>query len=65
AKQTKRTLFTQRYGSRNCQTNATAKLSILKQENGNSFKSTARTTSNADGTSTSMISGPVTTEEKA
>ncbi|GJT77406.1 hypothetical protein Tco_1044131 [Tanacetum coccineum] len=72
------------------QTNATAKLPILKQgeyemwrlrieqyfqvqdyalwdviENGNSFKPTARTTANADGTSTSMIPGPVTTEEKA
>ncbi|GJW11218.1 ribonuclease H-like domain-containing protein [Tanacetum coccineum] len=33
-------------------------------ENGNSFKPTARTTANADGTSTSMIPGPVTTEEK-
>ncbi|GJV37130.1 hypothetical protein Tco_1409607 [Tanacetum coccineum] len=33
-------------------------------ENSNSFKPTARTTSNADGTSTSMISGLVTTEEK-
>ncbi|GKA32395.1 hypothetical protein Tco_0718762 [Tanacetum coccineum] len=47
------------------QTNATAKLPILKQENGNSFKPTARTTANADGISTSMIPGPVTTEEKA
>ncbi|GJT88006.1 ribonuclease H-like domain-containing protein [Tanacetum coccineum] len=34
-------------------------------ENGNSFKPIARTTANADGTSTSMIPGPVTTEEKA
>ncbi|GJS69391.1 hypothetical protein Tco_0702232 [Tanacetum coccineum] len=34
-------------------------------ENGNSFKPTARTIANADGTSTSMIPGPVTTEEKA
>ncbi|GJY31841.1 retrotransposon protein [Tanacetum coccineum] len=34
-------------------------------ENGNSFKPVARTTTNADGTSTSMIPGPVTTEEKA
>ncbi|GJY12308.1 putative ribonuclease H-like domain-containing protein [Tanacetum coccineum] len=33
-------------------------------ENGNSFKPTARTTTNADGTSTSMIPGAVTTEEK-
>ncbi|GJS49128.1 hypothetical protein Tco_0599249 [Tanacetum coccineum] len=47
------------------QTNATVKLPILKQENGNSFKPTARTTANTDGTSTSMIPGPVTTEEKA
>ncbi|GJV30790.1 putative ribonuclease H-like domain-containing protein [Tanacetum coccineum] len=34
-------------------------------ENGNSFKPTTRTTTNADGTSTSMIPGPVTIEEKA
>ncbi|GJT69553.1 ribonuclease H-like domain-containing protein [Tanacetum coccineum] len=72
------------------QTNATAKLPLLKQgeyemwrlrvdqyfqiqdyalwdviENGNSLKPTVRTTSNAYGTSTSMIPGPVTTEEKA
>ncbi|GKE82401.1 hypothetical protein Tco_1552401 [Tanacetum coccineum] len=47
------------------QTNATAKLPILKQENGNSFKPTARITTNADGTSTSMIQGPITTKEKA
>ncbi|GJR14510.1 hypothetical protein Tco_0797162 [Tanacetum coccineum] len=72
------------------QTNATAKLPILKQgeyemwrlrieqyfqvqdyalwdviENDNSFKPTARTTANANGTSTSMIPGLVTTEEKA
>ncbi|GJY61044.1 putative ribonuclease H-like domain-containing protein [Tanacetum coccineum] len=33
-------------------------------DNGNSFKPTARTTTNADGTSTSMIPGTVTTEEK-
>ncbi|GKE84431.1 hypothetical protein Tco_1558173, partial [Tanacetum coccineum] len=33
--------------------------------NGNSFKPTTRTTENADGTSTSMILGPVTTEERA
>ncbi|GJS94510.1 hypothetical protein Tco_0801478, partial [Tanacetum coccineum] len=47
------------------QTNATVKLPLLKQENGNSFKPTARTTTNADGTSTSMIPSPVTTKEKA
>ncbi|GJY37175.1 ribonuclease H-like domain-containing protein [Tanacetum coccineum] len=72
------------------QTNATAKLPIIKQgeyeiwrlrieeyfqvqdyalwdviENGNSFKPTARTTANADGTSTLMIPGPITTKEKA
>nr|GEV91472.1 ribonuclease H-like domain-containing protein [Tanacetum cinerariifolium] len=33
-------------------------------ENGNSFKLVPRTTSNVDGTSTSTIPGPVTTEEK-
>ncbi|GKC59856.1 hypothetical protein Tco_1087454 [Tanacetum coccineum] len=33
-------------------------------ENGNSFNPVARTTTNADGTSTSTILGPVTTEEK-
>ncbi|GKA32548.1 ribonuclease H-like domain-containing protein [Tanacetum coccineum] len=33
-------------------------------ENGNSFKPVAQTTTNADGTSTSLIPGPVTTEEK-
>ncbi|GJX25150.1 putative ribonuclease H-like domain-containing protein [Tanacetum coccineum] len=34
-------------------------------ENGNSFKPVAQTRTNADGTSTSLIPGPVTTEEKA
>ncbi|GKA01799.1 hypothetical protein Tco_0674464 [Tanacetum coccineum] len=34
-------------------------------ENGNSFKPTTRTTVNANSTSTLMILGPVTTEEKA
>ncbi|GKE91350.1 hypothetical protein Tco_1572445, partial [Tanacetum coccineum] len=34
-------------------------------ENGNSFKPVAQTTTNADGTSTSLIPGPVTNEEKA
>ncbi|GJX70966.1 ribonuclease H-like domain-containing protein [Tanacetum coccineum] len=34
-------------------------------ENGNSFKPIARTTANADGTSTSLIPGPVTTKENA
>ncbi|GJV41081.1 hypothetical protein Tco_1419521 [Tanacetum coccineum] len=47
------------------QTTTTAKLPILKQENGNSFKPAAQTTTNADGISTSLIPGPVTTEEKA
>ncbi|GKE22453.1 hypothetical protein Tco_1433965, partial [Tanacetum coccineum] len=46
------------------QTNTTAKLPILKQENGNSFKLAAQTTTNVDGTSTSLIPGPVTTEER-
>nr|GEW03509.1 retrovirus-related Pol polyprotein from transposon TNT 1-94 [Tanacetum cinerariifolium] len=47
------------------QNNAVAKLPLLKQENGNSFKLVPRTTANAYGTSTSTIPGPVTTEEKA
>ncbi|GJT74158.1 ribonuclease H-like domain-containing protein [Tanacetum coccineum] len=47
------------------QTTTTVKLPILKQENGNSFKPVAQTTTNADGTSTSLIPGLVTTEEKA
>nr|GEU58885.1 ribonuclease H-like domain-containing protein [Tanacetum cinerariifolium] len=34
-------------------------------ENGNSFNPVPRTTANADGTSTSIIAGPITTEEKA
>ncbi|GJV11568.1 putative ribonuclease H-like domain-containing protein [Tanacetum coccineum] len=34
-------------------------------ENGNSFKPVARTTTNAEGTSTTQVPGPVTTEEKA
>ncbi|GJW68458.1 ribonuclease H-like domain-containing protein [Tanacetum coccineum] len=46
------------------QTTTTAKLPILKQENGNSFKPEAQTTTNADGTSTSQIPGPVTADEK-
>ncbi|GKC43284.1 hypothetical protein Tco_1061006 [Tanacetum coccineum] len=46
-------------------TTTTAKLPILKQENGNSFKPVAQTTTNAYGTSTSLIPGPVTFEEKA
>ncbi|GJR06101.1 putative reverse transcriptase domain-containing protein [Tanacetum coccineum] len=33
-------------------------------ENGNSFKPAAKTTTNADGTSTTLIPGPITTEEK-
>ncbi|GJW24614.1 ribonuclease H-like domain-containing protein [Tanacetum coccineum] len=45
------------------QTTTTAKLPILKRENGNSFKPATQTTSNADGTSTTLIPGPVTTEE--
>ncbi|GKB88417.1 ribonuclease H-like domain-containing protein [Tanacetum coccineum] len=37
----------------------------FSNKNGNSFKPTTRTTANVDGTSISMIPGPVTTEEKA
>ncbi|GKA99583.1 hypothetical protein Tco_0827577 [Tanacetum coccineum] len=49
----------------NAQTTTTAKLPILKQENENSFKPVAQTTTNTDGTSTSLIPHLVTTEEKA
>ncbi|GJS66505.1 ribonuclease H-like domain-containing protein [Tanacetum coccineum] len=41
----------------------TAKLSTLKQENGNSFQPVAKTTTNVDGTSTTLILGPVTADE--
>ncbi|GJU03717.1 ribonuclease H-like domain-containing protein [Tanacetum coccineum] len=47
------------------QTTTTAKLPILKQENGNSFKPVAQTTTNSNGTSTLLIPVPITTEEKA
>ncbi|GKA46161.1 putative ribonuclease H-like domain-containing protein, partial [Tanacetum coccineum] len=46
------------------QITTTAKLPTLKQENGNSFKPVAKTTTNIDGTSTTLIPGHVTTEEK-
>ncbi|GJX77747.1 hypothetical protein Tco_0324558 [Tanacetum coccineum] len=46
------------------QITTTAKLPTLKQENGNSFKPAAKTTTNANGTSTTLIPGLVTTEEK-
>ncbi|GJR52997.1 ribonuclease H-like domain-containing protein [Tanacetum coccineum] len=46
------------------QTTTIAKLPILKQENGNSFKPATQTITNADSTSTLLILGPVTTEEK-
>ncbi|GJY76932.1 putative ribonuclease H-like domain-containing protein [Tanacetum coccineum] len=45
------------------QITTTAKLPTLKQENGNSFKPAAKTTTNANGTSTTLIPGPVTTKE--
>ncbi|GJY43193.1 putative ribonuclease H-like domain-containing protein [Tanacetum coccineum] len=47
------------------QTNAVVKLPLLKQENGNSFKPVPRTAQNADVTSTTMIPGAITIEEKA
>ncbi|GJR62094.1 putative reverse transcriptase, RNA-dependent DNA polymerase [Tanacetum coccineum] len=46
------------------QITTTAKLPTLKQENRNSFKPVAKTTTNADGISTTLIPGPVTIEEK-
>ncbi|GJR44985.1 hypothetical protein Tco_1313088 [Tanacetum coccineum] len=46
------------------QITTTAKLPTLKHENGNSFKPASKTTTNADGTSTTLIPGLITTEEK-
>ncbi|GJY28504.1 ribonuclease H-like domain-containing protein [Tanacetum coccineum] len=46
------------------QTNTTEKLPLLKQENGNSFKPAAQTTTNVDGSSNTLIPGPVTADEK-
>ncbi|GJY51672.1 hypothetical protein Tco_0442519, partial [Tanacetum coccineum] len=46
------------------QNNVVAKLTLLKQENSNSFNPVARITTNADGTSTSTIPGPITAKEK-
>ncbi|GJY82991.1 hypothetical protein Tco_0496367, partial [Tanacetum coccineum] len=48
----------------NTQKNSVAKLSLLKQEEGNSFKPVARTTTNEDGTSTTTIPSAVTDEQK-
>ncbi|GJQ93115.1 putative ribonuclease H-like domain-containing protein [Tanacetum coccineum] len=45
------------------QTNTTAKLPFSNR-NGNSFKLAAQTTTNAEGTSTTLIPGPVTSNEK-
>ncbi|GJV19913.1 putative ribonuclease H-like domain-containing protein [Tanacetum coccineum] len=45
------------------QLTTTTKLPTLKQEKGNSFKPAAKTTTNADGTSTTLIPSPVTTKE--
>nr|GEW00592.1 putative ribonuclease H-like domain-containing protein [Tanacetum cinerariifolium] len=47
------------------QSSTTAKLPLLKQENGNSFKPVAEITTDDAGTSTTIISGHVTIEEKA
>ncbi|GKA60739.1 hypothetical protein Tco_0760146 [Tanacetum coccineum] len=48
----------------NIQNNSLAKLPLLKQEEGNSFKPVARTTINEDGTSTTTILSVVTAEQK-
>ncbi|GJX83077.1 hypothetical protein Tco_0332558 [Tanacetum coccineum] len=89
-KLTRRSLYSQgRDGSRNCSTNTTTKLPLLKQDeydmwklrieqyfqvqdyalwdiidNGNSFKPATQTTTNDDGSSTTLISGPVIADEK-
>ncbi|GJW07218.1 hypothetical protein Tco_1569641 [Tanacetum coccineum] len=46
------------------QITTTAKFPTLKHENGNSFEPIAKTTTNVDGTSTTLIPGPITTKEK-
>ncbi|GJX03981.1 ribonuclease H-like domain-containing protein [Tanacetum coccineum] len=46
------------------QNNSLAKLPLLKQEEGNSFKPVAQTTTDNDGISTTTIPGAVTTDEK-
>ncbi|GJY53708.1 ribonuclease H-like domain-containing protein [Tanacetum coccineum] len=46
------------------QNNSLAKLPLLKQEEGNSFKPVARTTTDNDGISTTTIPGAVTADEK-
>ncbi|GJU30651.1 hypothetical protein Tco_1174240 [Tanacetum coccineum] len=46
------------------QITTTAKLPTLKHDNGNSFKPASKTTTNVDGTSTTLIPGPVTIEER-
>ncbi|GJW35426.1 hypothetical protein Tco_0058346 [Tanacetum coccineum] len=46
------------------QTNTSAKLPLLKQENGNSFKPAAQTTTNTDGSSPTLIPSLVTGDEK-
>ncbi|GJR18889.1 putative reverse transcriptase domain-containing protein [Tanacetum coccineum] len=46
------------------QTSTTAKLPMLKQENRNSFKPAAQTTTNVDGSSTTLIPCPVNADEK-
>ncbi|GJV34686.1 ribonuclease H-like domain-containing protein [Tanacetum coccineum] len=46
------------------QNNSLAKLPLLKQEEGNSFKPVVQTTREADGTSNTTIPGAVTIEEK-
>ncbi|GKC40871.1 hypothetical protein Tco_1053255, partial [Tanacetum coccineum] len=58
--------FTHKKGTdlETAQTNTTAKLPLLKQQNVNSFKPTTTTTTNADGSSTTLIPGPVTADEK-
>ncbi|GJU84247.1 hypothetical protein Tco_1291793 [Tanacetum coccineum] len=48
----------------NVPNNSLCQNATLKQEEGNSFKPVARTTTNQDGTSTTTIPGAVTDEEK-
>ncbi|GJR99264.1 ribonuclease H-like domain-containing protein [Tanacetum coccineum] len=66
-KTNKKTLYLQGRDDLEDYTNYTTdfKFPVSNTENGNSFKLEAQTTTNADGTSTTLIPGPVTTEEKA
>ncbi|GJZ14355.1 hypothetical protein Tco_0549585 [Tanacetum coccineum] len=47
-----------------CESACVGVLLVDSLENGNSFKPAGQTTTNAEGTSTTLIPGPITTDEK-